>query len=84
MELGYAISSGEHAPLDLVGYAVRAEEAGFGFAFALCLFLAGLFTCLTARRDPDVYASAGMLPMLYFIAAGLRFQDRATTPSRAR
>ncbi len=32
MELGYAISSEEHAPLDLVGYAVRAEEAGFGFA----------------------------------------------------
>ncbi len=32
MELGYAISSEEHPPLDLVDHAVRAEEAGFGFA----------------------------------------------------
>ena len=32
MELGYAISSEEHRPLDLVGNAARAEEAGFTFA----------------------------------------------------
>ena len=32
MEIGYAISSEEHRPLDLVRNAVRAEEAGFGFA----------------------------------------------------
>ena len=32
MELGYAISSEEHAPLDLVANAARAEEAGFGYA----------------------------------------------------
>jgi G6PDH family F420-dependent oxidoreductase len=32
VELGYALSSEEHRPLDLVGNAVRAEEAGFGFA----------------------------------------------------
>ena len=32
MELGYAISSEEHPPLDLVDDAARAEEAGFGFA----------------------------------------------------
>jgi G6PDH family F420-dependent oxidoreductase len=32
VELGYAISSEEHAPLDLVANAARAEEAGFGFA----------------------------------------------------
>ena len=32
MELGYAISSEEHRPLDLVDNAARAEEAGFGFA----------------------------------------------------
>jgi coenzyme F420-dependent glucose-6-phosphate dehydrogenase len=31
-EFGYKLSSEEHAPLDLVRYAVRAEEAGFGFA----------------------------------------------------
>ena len=32
MELGYAISSEEHRPLDLVRNAALAEEAGFGFA----------------------------------------------------
>ena len=32
MELGYAISSEEHAPNDLVRYAQMAEEAGFTFA----------------------------------------------------
>ena len=32
MELGYAISSEEHPPLDLVEHAVRAEECGFTFA----------------------------------------------------
>jgi G6PDH family F420-dependent oxidoreductase len=32
MQIGYALSSEEHAPLDLVRNAVRAEEAGFGFS----------------------------------------------------
>jgi coenzyme F420-dependent glucose-6-phosphate dehydrogenase len=32
MEIGYALSSEEHAPLDLVRNATRAEEAGFGFS----------------------------------------------------
>jgi G6PDH family F420-dependent oxidoreductase len=32
MDLGYALSSEEHLPLDLVRYARRAEEAGFPFA----------------------------------------------------
>jgi G6PDH family F420-dependent oxidoreductase len=32
MELGYALSSEEHRPLDLVEHARRAEEAGFTFA----------------------------------------------------
>ena len=32
MELGYALSSEEHAPLDLVEHARRAEEVGFTFA----------------------------------------------------
>src|SRR3954465_11645564 len=31
-QLGYALSSEEHPPLDLVRNAARAEEAGFGFA----------------------------------------------------
>ncbi|MDP8904730.1 MAG: hypothetical protein M3N29_05345 [Chloroflexota bacterium] len=41
----------------------------FGYAVALCLFLAGLFTFLAARR-PE-HAGAGELPGLYFIAAGV-------------
>ena len=41
----------------------------FGYSFALCLFLAGLFTFLVRTR-PE-YAGAGALPLLYFIAAGL-------------
>ncbi|MFN0154190.1 MAG: TIGR03557 family F420-dependent LLM class oxidoreductase [Gaiella sp.] len=32
MEIGYALSSEEHRPLDLVTYARRAEERGFDFA----------------------------------------------------
>lgn len=32
MEVGYALSSEEHGPVDLVRNAQRAEEAGFGFA----------------------------------------------------
>jgi hypothetical protein len=32
VELGYALSSEEHAPNDLVRYAARAEQAGFTFA----------------------------------------------------
>ena len=41
----------------------------FGYSFALCLFLAGLFTFLV-RNKPE-YAGAGALPLLYFIVAGL-------------
>ena len=33
VELGYALSSEEHGPNDLVDYAVQAEDLGFGFAF---------------------------------------------------
>jgi len=32
MELGYALSSEEHRPADLVRYAREAEDAGFSFA----------------------------------------------------
>jgi hypothetical protein len=41
----------------------------FGYAVALSLFLAGLFTFLAARR-PE-YAGTGDLPILYFIIAGV-------------
>ena len=39
----------------------------FGYAVALSLFLAGLFTFLAARRMTE---PAGLAPILYFIAAG--------------
>jgi hypothetical protein len=41
----------------------------FGYAIALSLFLAGVFTILTQRRFN--YEGAGTTPMLYFIGAGL-------------
>jgi coenzyme F420-dependent glucose-6-phosphate dehydrogenase len=31
-QIGYALSSEEHSPNDLIGFAVLAEEAGFGYA----------------------------------------------------
>jgi hypothetical protein len=52
-----------------LGTAFLLGRTRFGFGFALCLFLAGLFTFLTGRR-PE-YAGAGLVPMLYFIAAGV-------------
>jgi hypothetical protein len=41
----------------------------FGYSFALCLFLAGLFTFLV-RTKPE-YEGAGSLPLIYFIVAGV-------------
>ena len=41
-----------------LGTAFLLGRTRFGFGFALCLFLAGLFTFLTARRNPDIYAEA--------------------------
>jgi hypothetical protein len=40
----------------------------FGYAVALSLFLAGLFTFLAARRMTE---PAGLAPLLYFIGAGV-------------
>jgi len=54
-----------------LGTAFLLGRTRFGLAFALCLFLAGLFTFLTARRDPDVYADASTVAMLYFLVAGV-------------
>jgi hypothetical protein len=54
-----------------LGTAFLLGRTRFGFGFALCLFLAGLFTFLTPRRFPGVYEDAGMTPMLYFLAAGV-------------
>src|SRR3954454_21771712 len=52
-----------------LGTAFLLSRTRFGYAFALCLFLAGLFTFLTSRR-PE-YANAGIAPILYFVGAGI-------------
>ena len=52
-----------------LGTAFLLGRTRFGYSFALCLFLAGLFTFLV-RNKPE-YAGAGALPLLYFVIAGL-------------
>ena len=52
-----------------LGTAVLLGRTRFGYAFAVCLFLAGMFTFLV-RNKPE-YAGAGTVPLLYFIAAGI-------------
>ena len=52
-----------------LGTAFLLGRTRFGYSFALCLFLAGLFTFLL-RNKPE-YQGAGALPLLYFIVAGL-------------
>jgi len=54
-----------------LGTAFLLQKTRFGYGFALCLFLAGLFTFLTPRRNPTEYADAGSLPILYFIVAAV-------------
>ena len=52
-----------------LGTAFLLGKTRFGYAFALCLFLAGLFTFLVRNR-PE-YVGAGSLPLLYLIAAAI-------------
>jgi hypothetical protein len=52
-----------------LGTAFLLGRTRFGYSFALCLFLAGLFTFLV-RNKPE-YEGAGTLPLLYFIGAGV-------------
>ena len=52
-----------------LGTAFLLGKTRFGYGFALCLFLAGLFTFLTPRRSPTEYSDAGILPVIYFLAA---------------
>src|SRR4051795_11786631 len=52
-----------------LGTAFLLGRTRFGYTFALCLFLAGLFTFLVRNR-PE-YAGAGAVPLLYFVAAGI-------------
>ncbi len=54
-----------------LGNAFLLGRTRFGFAFALCLFLAGLFTFLTARKNPEIYADATTTAMLYFLIAAV-------------
>jgi hypothetical protein len=52
-----------------LGTILLLAKTRFGYAIALSIFLAGLFTLLTQRRFN--YEGAGSAPILYFIAAGL-------------
>jgi hypothetical protein len=52
-----------------LGTAFLLGRTRFGYTFALCLFLAGLFTFLVRNR-PE-YAGAGAIPLLYFVTAGI-------------
>jgi hypothetical protein len=52
-----------------LGTAFLLGRTRFGYCFALCLLLAGLFTLLTQRRYD--YPGAGDSAVLYFIAAGV-------------
>ena len=54
-----------------LGNAFLLGRTRFGFAFALCLFFAGLFTFLTARRNPEIYDDATTTAMLYFLVAAV-------------
>ncbi len=52
-----------------LGTALLLARTRFGYAIAVSIFLAGVFTLLTQRRFQ--YEGAGSTPMLYFIGAGL-------------
>ena len=52
-----------------LGTALLLARTRFGYAIAVSLFLAGVFTILTQRRFQ--YEGAGSAPLLYFIGAGL-------------
>lgn len=54
-----------------LGTAFLLGRTRFGYTFALCIFLAGLFTLLTPRRFPTEYADAGTTPVIYFLLAGV-------------
>jgi coenzyme F420-dependent glucose-6-phosphate dehydrogenase len=80
MEIGYAVSSEEHAPLDLVRNAARAEEAGFSFALVSDHFhpwidrqghSAFVWSVLGALAERTSSATtAAMLPGRFFLGVG--------------
>jgi alkanesulfonate monooxygenase SsuD/methylene tetrahydromethanopterin reductase-like flavin-dependent oxidoreductase (luciferase family) len=64
MEIGYSLSSEEHAPLDLVRDACRAEEVGFTFALISDHFRRGnraeSFSRPQERASTDPWRPSGM------------------------
>lgn len=54
-----------------LGTAFLLGRTRFGFGFALSLFFAGLFTFLTARRNPEIYGDVTTVAMLYFLIGGV-------------
>jgi hypothetical protein len=63
-----------------LGNAFLLGRTRFGYGFALCLGLAGLFTFLTPRRFPAEYPDVGIVPLVYLVIAGaLAFAVAAAT-----
>ena len=54
-----------------LGTAFLLGRTRFGYAFALCLFLAGLLTVATFAKFPAIYHDVGTQAILYFIVAGV-------------
>jgi len=52
-----------------LGTAFLLGRTRFGYTFAFLLFLAGLFTFLTPRRNPQAWGDVGLVPLVYFIVA---------------
>ncbi len=52
-----------------LGNAFLLGHTRFGYGFALCLSLAGLFTFLTPRRFPAEYPDVGIVPLVYLLIA---------------
>ncbi len=63
-----------------LGTAFLLGRTRFGYAFSLCLFLAGLFTLLTVRRSPEIYGGAIGVALAYFgVAVVLAFAVAVAT-----
>ncbi len=75
VEIGYKLSSEEHAPLDLVSYARQAEDAGFTFAM-----ISDHYHPWTARQgeSPFVWAVIGGISQ---VTADLRLLTGVTCPT---
>lgn len=75
VEIGYKLSSEEHAPLDLVSYARQAEDAGFTFAM-----ISDHYHPWTTRQgeSPFVWAVIGGISQ---VTADLRLLTGVTCPT---